>query len=612
VGFWGSERARDGERLAAIRKIQADEAAGQIQQRLAGLSRVLRGAASFLSRGPVPSRLEWRSYVRDLELTRGNPGILGLAYAPWVRGQDRSAFEAAIRAQGFQSYRIVPGGPLPPEAEGCGPILYTEPSDQPGELPFGRDLWGERARREILVRARDTGLPALAGPVDLYGETSGARTGVLFCAPVYQGTIPPETVDQRRRALRGWVCCPIRLADWMRGVLGGKLGRFRVRLEDRGGASPALIFDSEPAPGLPALAAPGRRIQEGGRVWELRVQPARSFQALMGLGWHGEQLAGGVLGSVLLAWLVGSMVGGLAGAEPAPEQPEPQDPWAAADFSLEVAGPRSGFAQGAAPGVPEDPAHWFQVPAGPGTGTASGLVQALWESEERFRTITQGMKDYLEIIDGSGRVTYRNRVPAGMSLGNAIGGAFTWGLDPEFAARAQSALEACRWTGQETVARGPGPRLDGSQGWFEIHLLPVPETDPAEVVLALALDRTEAKLAENALRESEARLRAVVEHADEAIFIHDLEGRFLFCNEAACRSTGFSREELLDMGVAGLASPFQPELYGSAWHQLKAGQQVAIPARLRSKGGGSFPVEVRISLLGLGPARTILGVVRET
>jgi PAS domain S-box-containing protein len=608
LAFWAGDRERDRERLEAVRQLQADGASERIQDRLTGLSRVLRGAADFLSRGKLPDRLEWRRYVRDLELQRDAPGVLGLTFTPWVRTQDRGAFETAVRAQGFQSYRIMPGGTLPPDPEGCGPILYVEPSDAQGELAFGRDLWAEPTRREILVRARDTGLPALSAPIALYrGTARGPRAGLLFCTPVFQGIQPPETVAERRRALRGWVCCPIQLADWMRGVLGERLARVRVRLEDRADG-PAPIFDSEDAPWSPALAATGRPIRQGGRVWELRAQPTPGELAMMGVDWHWKGLATGVLVSACLAWLISSLAGSWAGSDPNP--PERQGPGEA--FSLDVAALRPGYAQGAGPGAPEDRARWFHPSAGPGSAPAGGLVQALWETEDRFRMVTEGVKDYLGIIDGSDRVIFRNRVPAGMAMADAIGAPFTQGLEPEFAIRAQSALEACRWTGQETVARGPGRRLDGSPGWFELHLLPVPGADPTEVVLAQALDRTEAKLAESALRESEARLRAVVEQCEDAVFIHDLEGEFLFCNEAACRSTGYSREELLDMGVRDLASSFRPDSRGPVWYRLKAGQQITFPERHRRKDGSSFPVEIRLSLLGLGESRTVLAVARET
>ena len=49
---------------------------------------------------------------------------------------------------------------------------------------------------------------------------------------------------------------------------------------------------------------------------------------------------------------------------------------------------------------------------------------------------------------------------------------------------------------------------------------------------------------ELALSRSEDRFKRLVEQAADAIFVHDLEGRFVDVNRQACESLGYSREEL--------------------------------------------------------------------
>ena len=50
-------------------------------------------------------------------------------------------------------------------------------------------------------------------------------------------------------------------------------------------------------------------------------------------------------------------------------------------------------------------------------------------------------------------------------------------------------------------------------------------------------------------KRTEERLRDMFEHARDAIYTSDLEGRFTSANLAAERLTGYSREELLQMRV---------------------------------------------------------------
>jgi PAS domain S-box-containing protein len=66
------------------------------------------------------------------------------------------------------------------------------------------------------------------------------------------------------------------------------------------------------------------------------------------------------------------------------------------------------------------------------------------------------------------------------------------------------------------------------------------------------VDITDRKLSEQALRESEERLKATQEHAGIGIAETDREGRYLRVNEAFCRITGYTREELIGRICWGL------------------------------------------------------------
>jgi len=72
--------------------------------------------------------------------------------------------------------------------------------------------------------------------------------------------------------------------------------------------------------------------------------------------------------------------------------------------------------------------------------------------------------------------------------------------------------------------------------------------EPASIVIAM--DITERKMTEEALKESETRYRSIVETAQEGVMLSDLSGRIIFANKRMTNLLGYSMEELV--GKPGL------------------------------------------------------------
>ena len=92
-------------------------------------------------------------------------------------------------------------------------------------------------------------------------------------------------------------------------------------------------------------------------------------------------------------------------------------------------------------------------------------------------------------------------------------------------------------------------RPDGGVAWVAGTASDVRDPDGALLGwVGVCVDVTERK-------RTEERLRDMFEHARDAIYTSDLEGRFTSANRAAERLTGYSREELLQMRVVDLIAP---------------------------------------------------------
>jgi PAS domain S-box-containing protein len=126
------------------------------------------------------------------------------------------------------------------------------------------------------------------------------------------------------------------------------------------------------------------------------------------------------------------------------------------------------------------------------------------------------------------------------------------------------------------------------------------------------IDITERKEAEDALRESEVRFRAFIDHATDGFFLNDWpEARFLDVNCQACESLGYTRDELMGMSPFDISPDVTPAMLERLRARLDAGETVAFDVRNRRKDGSLFPVEVRICAITLAGRPYGLALVRD-
>lgn len=130
-------------------------------------------------------------------------------------------------------------------------------------------------------------------------------------------------------------------------------------------------------------------------------------------------------------------------------------------------------------------------------------------------------------------------------------------------------------------------------------------------LLAVFNDITERKKAEEALRNSEIRFRALVQQAVDALFVINPSGRILDVNQQACRNLQYSREELLSLSIPEVVAETPIKNFADLWIQLESTPSVTIEGKHRRKDGSIFPVEVRLGLLDYSDEKMILALVRD-
>ena len=179
--------------------------------------------------------------------------------------------------------------------------------------------------------------------------------------------------------------------------------------------------------------------------------------------------------------------------------------------------------------------------------TSRFVVHSLKASEGRFRTFVDHATDAFFLHDGNGTILDVNR----------------------------QACDSLGYTRDELVGMSPSAFVEGETGFYKIasqldsgdvvafdsryrrkdgYSFPVEvrlrsfTQEGKQFAVALVRDITQRKAAERAVIENHSLLKAVVEGTSGAVFVKDIEGRYVMINSACARLFGLTVEEVLGRG----------------------------------------------------------------
>lgn len=104
--------------------------------------------------------------------------------------------------------------------------------------------------------------------------------------------------------------------------------------------------------------------------------------------------------------------------------------------------------------------------------------------------------------------------------------------------------------------------------WYRCIDKAIKWPDGRMVRFEIAIDIHEQKMAEQVLQESEKKYRTYIDNSPQHIFVADTAGRYIDVNPAACATTGYSKNELLNMTRLELYAPESKEAAVSSFEQL--------------------------------------------
>ncbi|QSZ67949.1 PAS domain S-box protein [Methanofollis aquaemaris] len=237
------------------------------------------------------------------------------------------------------------------------------------------------------------------------------------------------------------------------------------------------------------------------------------------------------------------------------------------------------------------------------------------EANQRFNLLIDALLESVYFKDREGRCLIVNNALAeiaGMPKEEIVGKRNDNIFPPAFAAQCNQT--DTRVLEERTLIRSleSVESEDGSIFYFDTTKIPVlDENGEVLYFVGVSRDITEQKKAEGALRYSEAKYRMLFEAASDAIFIFDLEGRFLEVNRVACERLGYLRDELLTMTRTEISSPVLRNEVPERIKTLFESGQVIYETDHITRDGLVIPTEVNGHLIEYDGRSAVLSIARD-
>jgi len=120
------------------------------------------------------------------------------------------------------------------------------------------------------------------------------------------------------------------------------------------------------------------------------------------------------------------------------------------------------------------------------------------------------------------------------------------------------------------------------------------------------------KQAAEALEESEGKFKLFIDHAIEALYLHEMSGAIVDVNETAVKDSGYSRDELLHLTAFDIDPTLRDyENRAAIWEQLPPFEYQTYHTYHRHKSGTLYPIEVRVGKILLNGKPFMLSLAQN-
>ena len=553
----------------------------------------LEGLAHFLEANPDASRAEFRRYTAHLTK---NPAVQEWVWVPEVAAAGKARFEESACAAGWKDFEIwqkdADGNRVPAGGRDFYyPVLQVAP-EAGHDAVWGFDMGSEPRRRAAMEEAARTGFPVASEPVTFMRVGADTHTGMVIFRPVFSGESPGRPLGFATAALRTGTLLGGRDSD------AGLPMQLSLLHKDR---PPEVLASTGDAAGDFSEAEPVRRIVFAfDRVFAVTTAAGREFTLF---GYHPGKAALPVLA---IGLLITATLGGLVGV-----LLRRREERKAAEESLGRLARLHGGLLECNHNIVHSASADELFPKICRAVVRLGGMKMAWvgladEDTGRVRPVASDGSgtDYLDDLAISVHADDpRGCGPTGTAIReNRPVWCRDFRNDPSTAPWRELGKQKA-WASSAALPLSAGGKTIGALTIYS-DVIGAFDDKVVRSLLSVANDISFAlegfaredsrKRAEEEARVSEARHRSIIHAAMDGFCLVDLQGRIREVNEAYCRMTGYSAEELAALGLGDLeAAMSQEEIVEQTGRIIEAGE-ARFESRQRRKDGSVFDVEVSV------------------
>jgi len=236
--------------------------------------------------------------------------------------------------------------------------------------------------------------------------------------------------------------------------------------------------------------------------------------------------------------------------------------------------------------------------------------------EEAYSTLVRTFPDAVAATDLKGRITYLSEQTLklhGLTDPDELLGKSAFDLlDPK---EHERALQNTKKTIKDGIIKNVEyamVRSDGSTFTGELNASLIrDENGEPSGFLTTVRDMTKRKEVQEALAQNEEKYRNLFQYSNDAILIHDFQGKIIDVNIKTLELLGYSEKEILELKIADLHTPAVLEKSRSAFDEINVDTFINMEIDFKKKNGEIITADVSSSHIEIGNETLIQEIVRD-